>query len=84
MWYGRKTSNLTSSRTTTNLKGKESFMARTRSHTQPTSRGRMIRRKAFSTFVVILIIGLLTAQISMTSVGAAARLQMLLLVVILR
>jgi len=73
IWYRRKTSNPTSPRTRTNLKAKASLMARTRPHTQPTSRRSLIRRKELATFVVILTIGLLAALIALTNVGTAAR-----------
>src|SRR6266508_178967 len=78
-WYRRRTSNRTSLRTRTSLRAKKSLMARTRCHNLPTSRRKLIRRKEYVMFAVILDIGLriiLTALIG-DSTGRAARPQML-------
>jgi hypothetical protein len=77
MLYIRKTPNPTSSRTRINLKAKKSLIEKTRPHTQPTSRGRMIRRKGIATFVVRLIVGLLDSLIVLINVGTMIRPQML-------
>ena len=79
IWYRRRTSSPTSSRTRAILVVKQSLIERTRLYITPTSRRRMTRRKVFVMCVGILIIGLLVALIAMTSVilGKAARLLML-------